>query len=172
MSADITVHTLCFHYALIYPLKNCYKILILRYKSLRSVNWLLKSSSLTFIFLMWNRAGFLLFTVERAKKCLDFAATLYIIHLFICTVYGGWPSSTVWWVLNITGLAVMALLGEYLCMKREMREIPISRYRSSKPFYLMLISLSECSPLLDCRMVIVRTHVVYPGHSLLFLKKL
>lgn len=72
-------------------------------------------------------AGVLVYLVERAKKCLDFCATLYIIHLFICTIYGGWPASVTWWVVNITSLAVMTLLGEYLCMKRERREIPISR---------------------------------------------
>ncbi|GFP99674.1 protein sys1 homolog [Phtheirospermum japonicum] len=76
-------------------------------------------------------AGFLVYLVERAKKCLDFAATLYIIHLFISFSYGGWPTSVTWWVVNITSLAVMALLGEYLCMRRELREIPI-RYRSGK----------------------------------------
>ncbi|KAL2462708.1 Coatomer subunit beta'-1 [Forsythia ovata] len=76
-------------------------------------------------------AGYLLYLIERAKKCLDFSATLYIIHLFICIIYGGWPSSITWWVVNITAFAVMALLGEYLCMRRELREIPISRYRSS-----------------------------------------
>ncbi|KAJ0680228.1 hypothetical protein HanPI659440_Chr16g0621921 [Helianthus annuus] len=77
-------------------------------------------------------AGFLLYWIERAKKCLDFAATLYIIHLGICVLYGGWPSSITWWVVNGTGLAITALLGEYLCIKRELREIPISRLRSSK----------------------------------------
>ncbi|KAH6781417.1 structural molecules protein [Perilla frutescens var. hirtella] len=76
-------------------------------------------------------AGVLVYLVERAKKCLDFSATVYIIHLFICLLYGGWPSSITWWVVNITGLAVMALLGEYLCMKRELRDIPIGRYRST-----------------------------------------
>ncbi|KAI3671562.1 hypothetical protein L1987_87301 [Smallanthus sonchifolius] len=76
-------------------------------------------------------AGFLLYWIERAKKCLDFSATLYIIHLWICVLYGGWPSSITWWVVNGTGLAIMALLGEYLCIKRELREIPISRLRSS-----------------------------------------
>ncbi|KAI3463349.1 hypothetical protein Pfo_020012 [Paulownia fortunei] len=81
-------------------------------------------------------AGFLVYLVERAKKCLDFCATLYIIHLFICFLYGGWPSSITWWVVNITSLAVMALLGEYLCMRRELRDIPTARYRSSKPFSL------------------------------------
>ncbi|MFS7974246.1 hypothetical protein Hanom_Chr09g00866321 [Helianthus anomalus] len=76
-------------------------------------------------------AGFLLYLIERAKKCLDFSATVYIIHLCICILYGGWPSSITWWVVNGTGLAIMALLGEYLCIKHELREIPISRLRSS-----------------------------------------
>ncbi|GER44992.1 protein SYS1 [Striga asiatica] len=75
-------------------------------------------------------AVFLVYIVERAKKCLDFSATLYIIHLLICLAYGGWPSSITWWVVNITSLVLMALLGEYLCMRRELREIPIARYRS------------------------------------------
>ncbi|XP_030526167.1 protein SYS1 homolog isoform X1 [Rhodamnia argentea] len=74
-------------------------------------------------------AGYMLYLIERAKKCPDFSATLFIIHLLICIIYGGWPSSITWWVVNGTGLAVMALLGEYLCIKRELREIPIARYR-------------------------------------------
>lgn len=76
-------------------------------------------------------AGYMFHLIERAKKCLDFSATVYIIHLFICIVYGGWPSSITWWVVNGTGLALMALLGEYLCIRRELREIPITRYRSN-----------------------------------------
>lgn len=78
------------------------------------------------------RAVFMLYLIERAKKCLDFSATVYIIHLLLCTLYGGFPSSITWWVVNGTGLAIMALLGEYLCIRRELREIPITRYRSSK----------------------------------------
>lgn len=74
-------------------------------------------------------AGYLLYLIERTKKCLDFSATLYVIHLFICIVYGGWPSSFTWWIVNIVGLAVMDLLGEHLCMRREGREIPINRFR-------------------------------------------
>ncbi|XP_020106421.1 protein SYS1 homolog [Ananas comosus] len=76
-------------------------------------------------------AGFLLYLVERAKKCLDFAATLYIIHLFICIIYGGWPSSITWWVVNLSSLALMSLLGEWLCIRRELREIPITRLRAN-----------------------------------------
>ncbi|XP_054781256.1 uncharacterized protein LOC129294956 isoform X1 [Prosopis cineraria] len=84
-------------------------------------------------FLLSSFAGsvYMLYLIERAKKCLDFSATLYIIHLFICIVYGGWPSSITWWIVNGTGIAVMALLGEYLCIKRELREIPITRLRST-----------------------------------------
>lgn len=81
-----------------------------------------------------RRAVYMIFLVERARKCLDFSATLYIIHLCFCIMYGGWPSSVAWWVVNGTGLAVMALLAEYLCIKREQREIPMERFHSSKIF--------------------------------------
>ncbi|CAL9083701.1 unnamed protein product [Musa acuminata var. zebrina] len=84
-------------------------------------------------FLLSSLAGaiYLVYLVERAKKCLDFSATLYIIHLFICIIYGGWPSSITWWVVNVTGLALMSLLGEWLCIRRELQEIPITRLRSN-----------------------------------------
>ncbi|XP_047316951.1 protein SYS1 homolog [Impatiens glandulifera] len=84
----------------------------------------------SFVFSSILGAVYMLYLVERAKKCLDFSATIYIIHLFICIVYGGWPSSITWWVVNGSGIAAMALLGEYLCIRREMRDIPIARYRS------------------------------------------
>ncbi|RDX79264.1 Protein SYS1-like protein [Mucuna pruriens] len=109
-------------------------------------------------FLLSSVAGavYMLYLIERFKKCWDFSATLYIIHLFICVVYGGWPSSITWWILNGSGIAVMALLGEHLCRKRELQEIPVSRrrelqeipltrYRSSKNF--LLESLMDILPL-------------------------
>ena len=34
--------------------------------------------------------------VERAKKCLDFAATIYIIHATICWSYSGFPLQLTW----------------------------------------------------------------------------
>ncbi|XP_061338528.1 uncharacterized protein LOC133285337 [Gastrolobium bilobum] len=85
----------------------------------------------SFFFTSIAGAVYMLYLIERAKKCLDFSATLYIVHLFICIVYGGWPSSITWWIVNVIGIAVMALLGEYLCIRRELREIPITRYRSN-----------------------------------------
>lgn len=93
----------------------------------------LKSLDNISLFFVYS-AGYLLLLIERSKKCLDFSVTLYIVHLFICIGYGGWPSSITWWVVNGTGIGVMALLGEYLCMRRELQEIkiPTTRYRSSK----------------------------------------
>lgn len=98
--------------------------------------------SLLFYYEFCHRAAYMIFLVERARKCLDFSATLYIIHLFFCIMYGGWPSSMAWWVVNGTGLAVMALLAEYLCIKREQREIPMDRFHSSK-----IISIFHLLPL-------------------------
>ncbi|KAG2282258.1 hypothetical protein Bca52824_053478 [Brassica carinata] len=88
----------------------------------------------------------MIFLVERARKCLDFSATLYIIHLFFCILYGGWPSSMAWWVVNGTGLAVMALLAEYLCIKREQREIPMDRFHSRNPDYIRCVSVHPTLP--------------------------
>jgi hypothetical protein len=76
--------------------------------------------------------------IERAKKCLDFSATVYIVHLFICIIHGGWPTSLTWWAVNGTGIAVMALLGEYLCIRRELREIPIDTFQVRTFFYMFL----------------------------------
>jgi hypothetical protein len=63
--------------------------------------------------------------VERAKKCLDFTVTIYFLHLLFCCAYRGWPRSMEWWLLNGASLAVTATLGEWLCLRKEMRDIPI-----------------------------------------------
>ncbi|VAH77301.1 unnamed protein product [Triticum turgidum subsp. durum] len=39
-------------------------------------------------------------------------------------------ASGTWWVVNIVGLAIMSLLGEYLCIRRELKDIPV-RLRAS-----------------------------------------
>lgn len=74
-------------------------------------------------------AAFLLVIVERTKKCLDFTATLYVIHTFLCVVWGGVPVTLIWWVLNGVCLVLMTVLGEWLCMRREQREIPLGGAR-------------------------------------------
>mmetsp|Transcript_24381 Transcript_24381/g.46265 ORF Transcript_24381/g.46265 Transcript_24381/m.46265 type:complete len:147 (-) Transcript_24381:425-865(-) len=70
-------------------------------------------------------AGYLCIIVERAKKCLDFTVTLYIVHFFGCMLHSGLPASIEWWVLHFTSLVFMAVIGEWLCMRREMRDIPL-----------------------------------------------
>jgi len=68
---------------------------------------------------------FLCVVVERAKKCLDFTATTHLIHLCCTVMYDGFPGSWEWWVVNCVSVVVMALLGEFLCMRREMQDIPL-----------------------------------------------
>ena len=68
---------------------------------------------------------FLCIVVERAKKCLDFTVTWCFLHVCCCTMYDGFPQSREWWGVAIANVACMSLLGEYLCMRREMREIPL-----------------------------------------------
>jgi protein SYS1 len=63
--------------------------------------------------------------VEKSKKCLDFAVTLFLIHLGICTCYDGMPGTLDWWIVNILGTIIMVLLGEYVCSIREMSDIPL-----------------------------------------------
>lgn len=84
-----------------------------------------------FILNSFAGAGYLLLIVERAKKCLDFTATMYIVHLFLCLIYGGLPSSITWWVVNAVGVVITAVLGEWLCIRRELREIPTRSSRAS-----------------------------------------
>lgn len=72
---------------------------------------------------------YLMFVVERAKKCLDFSATCYFIHFLVCSFYSGLPHNVEWWAANAVGAGLMALLGEWLCLKREMQEIPTGSIR-------------------------------------------
>jgi len=65
--------------------------------------------------------------VERAKKCLDFTITVHIIHFVGCWLYGGTlPVSWVFLMVNIVTVIVQCLLGEYLCMHRELKEISLA----------------------------------------------
>lgn len=63
--------------------------------------------------------------VERAKKCLDHTSTLFIFHLFLTWIYGGFPHQTEWWSCSILSLIIMVLLGEWLCVRQEMQEIQL-----------------------------------------------
>eukprot|EP00879_Flechtneria_rotunda_P011595 GHRR01012111.1.p1 GENE.GHRR01012111.1~~GHRR01012111.1.p1 ORF type:complete len:279 (+),score=77.62 GHRR01012111.1:492-1328(+) len=74
-------------------------------------------------------AAILAWIVERAKRCLDFGATLYIWHLIFVCWYSGWPGSLAWWIANSVGFVTTVLLGEWFCVRRELQDIPLSLHK-------------------------------------------
>lgn len=63
--------------------------------------------------------------VARARKCLDFSATLYFIHFIACTWAGGFPKAAAWWLVNGACLAAVAVGSEWVALQREMADIPL-----------------------------------------------
>ncbi|KAL5274113.1 SYS1 family protein [Megaselia abdita] len=71
-------------------------------------------------------SGALWVIVKRAKLCLDFSCTFYLIHLVICWWYNSaFPANISWWLLNAISAGIMCIGGEFLCLKSELREIPV-----------------------------------------------
>ena len=67
--------------------------------------------------------------VGRAKRCWDFAATAYVLHLLCCSFYTRFPSgagSGEWWGRQVLAATIMSLTGEFFCMKYELREISVA----------------------------------------------
>eukprot|EP00658_Telonema_sp_P-2_P032444 TRINITY_DN24027_c0_g1_i4.p1 TRINITY_DN24027_c0_g1~~TRINITY_DN24027_c0_g1_i4.p1 ORF type:complete len:158 (+),score=32.97 TRINITY_DN24027_c0_g1_i4:161-634(+) len=70
--------------------------------------------------------GFLLsIVVKRAKQCLDFTVTARLIDLVCCCAVQGWPRTLGWWMTSVLSAAIMAVLGEWFCMRIELQEIPL-----------------------------------------------
>jgi protein SYS1 len=72
----------------------------------------------------------LLVIVERARKCVDFAFTVYFLHWMLTMAYSGFPLSWDWWVVNTTCMITMAVAGEQLCMRTELSDISLETIRS------------------------------------------
>ncbi|KAM4771687.1 protein SYS1 homolog isoform 1-T3 [Rhinophrynus dorsalis] len=69
----------------------------------------------------------LLYFIRRGKQCLDFTVTVHMFHMVGCWIYTSHiPSAFTWWLLNIVCIALMAVIGEYLCMRTELNEIPLN----------------------------------------------
>jgi len=79
------------------------------------------------VFLSYSVVGSFLMAiiVEKSKKCLDFSFTLFVVHLVIVCAYDGFPKSWDWWIIHFCSVVTMVLLGEYLCARREMDDIPL-----------------------------------------------
>nr|CAG4638787.1 EOG090X0FH3 [Cyclestheria hislopi] len=64
--------------------------------------------------------------VQRTKLCLDFSATSHLIHFIACWMYNAtWPMSAAWWILQISCITITCVLGEFLCLRSEMKAIPL-----------------------------------------------
>jgi hypothetical protein len=88
---------------------------------------------LLFCYLLNSLCGsfYLWYFVKRAKPCLDFAVTVHVIHLVASWAFNGsFPTTFSWWILNIICVAVMCVCGEFLCMRTEMKAIPLLSQKS------------------------------------------
>ena len=77
----------------------------------------------SFILSSFPGAFMVSWVVKRAKKCLDYVSTIYIIHLALCWLNYHFPSNWDWWVVNFCSFLIMAVLSEYLCIRKEMNPI-------------------------------------------------
>lgn len=67
------------------------------------------------------------FFIRRGKQCLDFTITVHMFHLLGCWIYNSqFPATLTWWLVNLVCIALMAVIGEYLCMRTEMKAIPVN----------------------------------------------
>lgn len=72
-----------------------------------------------------GRSFLMAIIVEKSKKCLDFSFTLLVVHFVIVCLYDGFPATWDWWIAHVVSMVSMVLLGEYLCARREMEDIPL-----------------------------------------------
>lgn len=69
--------------------------------------------------------------IQRAKQCLDFTCTLHLFHLITCWIYTGtFPLNITWWLVNVSCIVLMVVIGEYLCFRTDLRDIPVMGARA------------------------------------------
>jgi len=67
------------------------------------------------------------YIVQRTKLCLDFSCTVHLLHLLVCLWWNtALPATLTWWVINLVCAALMCVTGEFLCMRTELRTIPVN----------------------------------------------
>lgn len=69
--------------------------------------------------------GLLGWVVGRAKQCLDFAATIHVIHIGITWLATGFPRTIAWWVVNAACVALTSSAGEYICININLGSIRV-----------------------------------------------
>ncbi|XP_072308874.1 protein SYS1 homolog [Eucyclogobius newberryi] len=84
-------------------------------------------SMMAFILNSLTSALGLWFFIRRGKQCLDFTVTVHFFHMIGCWIYNSHPpASLAWWLVNVASMALMAVIGEYLCMRTELMAIPVN----------------------------------------------
>nr|CAG4635775.1 EOG090X0FH3 [Artemia franciscana] len=79
-----------------------------------------------FLIIALLNAASIWFLVGRTKLCLDFSTTIHILHLLFCWHYSGFfPKTATWWITNILCVAITCVCAEFLCLRSEMKAIPI-----------------------------------------------
>ena len=71
--------------------------------------------------------------IERTRKCMDFVITLVSIHFFASWLVVGFPSTLSWWLVWTSGAVGCTVLGEWLCMREERKEIRLGNEEERFP---------------------------------------
>ena len=96
------------------------------------------AGKITFLFHCSCSALGLWFFIRRGKQCLDFTVTVHFFHMIGCWIYNAhFPGALSWWLVNVACMALMAVIGEYLCMRSELRAIPVNSGPKSNLWILM-----------------------------------
>jgi len=67
------------------------------------------------------------YVVQRTRQCWDFATTMYLIHTVLCVAVNGSLAGTAsWWLTTIVAAIITTVLAESLCMRTEMKLIPLN----------------------------------------------
>lgn len=84
------------------------------------------SNHILFLYVLLSALGLWIF-IRRGKQCLDFTVTVHFFHMIGCWIYNSHlPAALSWWLVNVACIALMAVIGEYLCMRTELRAIPVN----------------------------------------------
>lgn len=90
---------------------NRFKAQIFSYEFVTFSTFLGRVTILAFVINAFASAFFLLYVVERAKRCLDFTITIHFFHFLGCLVYAGFPKAWTWWIINIICVIITSVFG-------------------------------------------------------------
>jgi len=100
---------------------------VFKYQELQFSSFNGKIVVASFVFTALNCSLGLWYVVQRTKLCLDFACTVYLLHLIACIYYNGsFPATFSWWLINLVSTMILCVTGEFLCMRTELQSIPVN----------------------------------------------